>query len=99
MACTVEGGKLARTVNARGLDDLHGQVAFHVLQHEIKYNGSRDAGQKQRCEGVGHAHFGDEPNKAQRGYLCRHHHDEQDERKGQLFEFEVIGMDAVGGER
>ena len=48
----VEGVKLARAVDARGLHDLHGQVSLHVLNDEVKHRRRGDLGQKQRDERV-----------------------------------------------
>ena len=92
----IKGIKLACAVNAGGFHDLHGKGGVQILLHEEEHSGCRNAGDDQRDEAVFQAHLGDQLQKAQCGHLCGHGHDEQDQGKGSLFEFEVIGVDAVG---
>ena len=92
----VEGVELACTVDAGSLYDLHGKGSVQILLHEEEHGGRCNAGQDQRDKAVLQAHLGDELQKAQSGHLRGHGHDQQDNGERGLFEFEVIGVDAVG---
>ena len=92
----IKGIKFACAVNAGSLHDLHGKGGIQILLHEEEHGGCRNAGNDQRDKAVFQAHFGDELQKAQSGHLRGHGHDQQDNGERGLFEFEVIGVDAVG---
>ena len=95
----VEGKELARAVDTRGLHDLHGQDALHVLDHVEEHDRRRDAGEDQRQIAVRQLQLVAQLDKACGGDLLGNDHDGHDEQECEPLELKIVGVQAVGGQR
>ena len=87
--------ELAGAVDTRRLDEGQRQGAFHVLFHVEKCNRCSDRRHNQRNKRILQVHLSDQLYKSECRYLCRDHHDHQDERIDELFQPKIICVDCV----
>ena len=91
----IKGMEFTGAVNTCRLDERQRQRTFHILFHVEKCNRCSNSRHDQRNKGILQVHLSNQLYKSKRRYLCRDHHDHQDEWINEFFQSKVICMNRV----